>query len=805
MRQIIIILLILYCTTALSQQELNYSFRHIDQTNGLLHNTVVSITQDKRGFMWLQTEKGLQRYDGLRFINYQPVLNNAAKSYPSVPNLYADKKYLWMSADAQLNKLEFLTNRLTACSKKEILDSSFSKYKTYTDWINRKWLINDFAIYHYDNISKQMVQYLTAAPVKLCSSSMVIDAGKKETWVVGSDLLLFDFKTKKIYSAEHNSIQHPLLQQLKGKTISNIMLDSHYNIWIASWSHFLYKYNAVTKKLTTYSLKEITKVDNKTNNATLLNTYIFEDNHATIWVATENAGLLRYNNLHDNFDYIIANEKNNNSIKYNYIIYCIFQDKENNIWLGTDKGINIFNPYQNYFQSLHHEADNNTSLPKNEILGFIQTNTGDVLIGTWGGGISVYDSALQFKKNISIKGAYENNLVWCFIQQDDNKIWIGCQHGYLQTYDAITGKISTTHPAELQNSTIRCMQKDKEGNIWFGLHNGKISKWDKALNKFFSYNDDAKEVPQTFHFVYDIFIDNSNNIWVSTEYGLKQFDADKRIYTASYLHDENNDASISSNNITGIEQYDDTTLLIATRDAGLNFFNKKNKTFKHFTVKEGLPSNSIYAIKKDAENNIWLTTDYSFYKLNPAQKTITMYNMPLGMVNSSFEFNNFYSLHDGRWLTATTTEVIAFKPERFSNAEGSAKVTISGFKIFDKPVFIDSLLAEKMPVKLKYNQNFFSVEFSDLSFSNIQQTKYYYHLSGVDKNWVNAGEKGFASYTDLEPGNYTFNVKASEDDDAAHITSFSIIHCSAILENMVVYVNYIFLYSFTHLFIYKMA
>jgi hypothetical protein len=124
-----------------------------------------------------------------------------------------------------------------------------------------------------------------------------------------------------------------------------------------------------------------------------------------------------------------------------------------------------------------------------------------------------------------------------------------------------------------------------------------------------------------------------------------------------------------------------------------------------------------------SKNNIWLTTDYSFYKLNPTQQTLVSYNMPLGMVNSSFEFNNFYPLHDGRWLTATTTEVIAFKPEHISNTESTSKVTISGFKIFNEAVFIDSLLAEKLPVKLKYNQNFFSVEFSDLSFSNIQQTK----------------------------------------------------------------------------------
>ena len=278
---------------------------------------------------------------------------------------------------------------------------------------------------------------------------------------------------------------------------------------------------------------------NKINNGILSINCIFEDNHANIWLATQNAGLLRYNSLHDNFDRVIDNKETSQGIKYNYNVYCIFQDKENNIWLGTDRGINIFNPYQNYIQSVQHE-NHNTSLPKNEILGLIQTNTGDILVGTWGGGISVYDSALQFRKNISIKGAYENNLVWCFIQKEDGKIWAGCQHGYLHTYDPVTGEVTTIHPAEFQGSTIWCMQKDNEGNIWFGLNNGKIAKWDKSSNKFLPYNDSLKGIPQVFHAVHNIFIDRSNNIWVSTDYGLKQFDPLKRIYTAVYLSDEKN-------------------------------------------------------------------------------------------------------------------------------------------------------------------------------------------------------------------------------------------------------------------------
>src|SRR6478736_457407 len=127
---------------------------------------------------------------------------------------------------------------------------------------------------------------------------------------------------------------------------------------------------------------------------------MMEDDQHVIWVGTENVGLLRYNSEQDNFDYCVAQEKNNESIQYDYKILSLFQDKEQNIWVGTDKGISIFNPYHQYFRSIRHEENNDLSIPKSEIISFIQTPNGDMHIGTWGGGLSVYDSNSNFKKNI---------------------------------------------------------------------------------------------------------------------------------------------------------------------------------------------------------------------------------------------------------------------------------------------------------------------------------------------------------------------------------------------------------------------
>lgn len=783
--------LFIFCYLLSSAQQTNYIFRHIDQANGLLHNDVWSITQDRKGFIWIGTEKGLQRYDGLRFLNYQDKLNILNKNSFAVKNLYADNKnQIWLTTSSQLGKLELLKNKFTSYDITGILKDSSFKYETYIDSHNQARLLGEFAVYYYDTVTKKMALYTFDLPSAAFnrSGNIIKDSEQNETWATSWEgLLLFDHKTKKVYSTDYNPTQHPLLKQYMPKRFLQIMLDGEHNIWLTTWDHLLYKYNQVTKKISTYYLSDINKTTEgpKNNGSTLFVYCMFQDNKSNIWLGTENAGLLKYNRQHDNFDYLISAEENKQGIQYNYNIFCIFQDKEENLWLGTDKGINIFNPYHNYFQSIHHRQNNSASLPKNEITSFIETKGGDILIGTWGGGIALYDSKLHFKKNIFLKGASENNLVWCFIKNDDalpdnyrEKIWVGCQHGYLHIYDPFNEKITTVHPPQFAGSTIRCMQKDDEGNIWFGLHNGKIAKWDKLLNRFFSYNDSLYRTiagSQTFAPVYNIFIDHAQNFWISTEYGFKQFDPVKRIYTSVYLPDKNNGSSISAQSIRGIEQYNDSTLIIGTLNGGLNFFNTKTKAFSNLTINNGLPSGTIYAIKKDDKNNIWLTTDYNLYRFKIQEKKIIAYNIEPGMINSSFVSDNFYQLHDGRWLTGTSTEVILFHPDSLSRQSNDiSKVSITGFKIFDKTVFIDSLLSENKPLKLDYKQNFITVEFASLDFSNIQQTKYFYRLSGVDKDWVNAGTNGFANYTNLDPGNYTFNVKTEQGNNRTQITSLSI-------------------------------
>ena len=783
MRYGILVILLFFFVRLPAQSHNDYTFRHLDQTNGLLHNSVLGIQQDASGFIWILTPNGLQRYDGSRFVNYQGIVNNPANGVTNGAELYADNKknIVWILKKNSIENLQLSTNTVGDYNEEQLVKNPSFQFDAYTDSAGRSYLLGEKGIIFLSMDSKKIISsVLNIQPFQSGRCSLLVkDSLLNQTWFTGSgQLLLFDGNTKKIFTKKYNGINSALLKLFDERKSAPrfIMIDSRHDYWISTWGSLFYRFSPATGKLYTYNLSAINKLQHDKNavDLTLVINAFYEDNNANVWLVTENAGLLLYHKELDRFEDIIVDKNNKQGIQYNFKIYCIMQDKEQNIWLGTDRGISIFNPYSQYFKVIQHE-DVGPSIPKNEILNCIQTSTGNIMAGTWGGGIAVYDQYWNFKKNIHFPGPYQYNMIWCFVQQDNGFIWAGCQHGYIHIYNPVTETIKTIHPPELGNSTIRCMIKDANGNIWLGLNNGKIAEWNNAEDKFYPCNDSLQSSANNRAVVYNMFIDKAQHFWVSTEYGFKQFDPASRSYMKVYLPDAKNPFAISAITSQGIEAIDDTTLAIGTIYGGLNFFTTTTAKFSHLTTSDGLPSNTICAVKKDSAGYIWFTTDYNLYKFKPGTKKFMRYNMEPGCINSSFNTVNFYALQDGKWLTSSTTEIISFEPLVVVPKSQHQIVSIAGFKIFDDAIFIDSLLTQKRPILLSYKQNFLTIEFALLNFSGLQQTKYFYTLSNVDKNWVSADTKNFASYTNLEPGKYTFSVKMENDIGVSQPTSFNII------------------------------
>jgi ligand-binding sensor domain-containing protein len=747
-----------------AQQYNQYAFRHIDEHDGLLNNSVYSIMQDHLGYMWIGTPDGLQRYDGLRFKNYEKQLQALSYSIP-IKTIYEDKENnIWVTS-SDIACLNTLNNTAKVYNGNSFFENSEQEFVTYTDYQNNEWLLSKYSLYYIDSLSGKIKLFALNTPQESSTLGNVIyhDRYRKCTWVTNSqNLMMFDEKTKKIYTSYNNPTDNPVLKAFAGKLISFIMVDSKQNIWAAEWGSSIYKFDAKEKTFKQYqTTKHISQnKPSKKWKETVTTLCMYEDSHGTIWIGYDLNGLFRYDDNNDSLQVIFGKGNDQTGLQYNYSFTCITEDHDGNLWLGTDKGINIFNPYDNYFYNIKHEENNAASLLKNEVTSFLQSSGHLLFMGTWGGGFSIYDSLARFKKTILPKGPYEYPLIWCITENDDKTIWAGAQHGYLHIYDPNKGNLKTIHPIQMENSTIRCMMKDNSGNIWFGLHNGKVAEWEKRSGTFIPTE---KSNVENLSAVKNIFIDNKGNIWISTNNGLLQFDPLNRKYIARYLISDNESYQTCSNEINGMEQENDSILIVGTMRSGFFFFNTDTKQFRRYNSFPDATATNIYAIKKDAENNVWMTTDYHIYELRHKDSKLLKYNLPNGLMNASFVMLNIYPMQNGNWLTASKTEAVIFNPAKITSTQKrNETVVITGFKIFDKEMNIDSLLHNNKVIRLNSDQNFPAIEFTTNSYAGIAKN-IFYKLSGIDKDWVTANDKGIASYTNLLPGDYTFNIKAGED------------------------------------------
>lgn len=785
------ICLFLLLTKTAAQQTDRYFFQHITYNDGLLHNDVYDIVQDKKGFIWLATAKGLQRYDGNRFLGFNDMLNDPAASRIGHTYLNQDSagEALWIRKTDDLEKLDLQTNRIRLYHPDEYLAQYLSVCSRYKTQQHMLWLVSDQAAFSYDSLSKKSTLYaFDILPAnKLSSAGFITDTPNGESWfcTASNGIVLLDKKTMEIYSMAYNPTGNPLLQALRAGTgpevlkARAIMKDSRNNLWIATWGNTFYRYNFTKGKLSTYSLATIAQrtTGKLTGNKALGVSGMYEDNHHKLWIGTDNTGLLQYDELADDFKPVVINNNLHESNLSGYNIFCITQDREENIWLGTDKGILLFNPYQQYFNTIHHDDMNAASLPPNEIECYIQTSSGDLLVGTWGGGITVYDSLWKFKKNIGFtNGPAEYNFVWAFAQNDDGSIWAGLQHGYIHIYDPVTQRIKTIHPPEMENSTIRTMAKDSSGNIWMGLHNGKIVQWNKKSSRFVQYKEIVGGTISRLSPVLTIFFDTRQDCWAGTEYGLKLFDTQTGMYTKQYLPDKSNPKAITANSVTAVAQADDSTLIVGTLFGGLNILNTKKQTFKHPVFDDSTKYSNVHAIKRDDNGNCWFTTDYGLFRFKPGDSKTVSYRIEKGILTSAFKNIPFYTCRNGRWVSCTATEIIDFNPgSMLQEILNPGEMVITGVQVFDHDFPVDSLLRLQAPLQLSYKQNFITVEFSKLSFATLHPFNYYYRLKGISDDWINAGKQSSASYNNLGPGSYTFEVREGETNNRTKITSFDIV------------------------------
>jgi ligand-binding sensor domain-containing protein/two-component sensor histidine kinase len=753
-----------------------YIFRNINTSAGLASDYVTSIIQDNKGFIWIATGNGVQKYDGNSFTTYHhDPYNSQSINSDNDGLLLKDKEdNIWiMTTFLGFNRFNPSTGKNTRVS--DFKDSSFRNLNNNTtaclDSQGNIWLISLNTIAKYDVAHHQLVSYDYLLPKDKPigkTKTILCDLHTGNLWInsYACGICMLDPKRGIFYNNRHNPENLPIFNLVKDP--GTLYLDKEDNLWINTFSGDLYRYNLITHQVKKYFLGGTQDKPGKRKNIYI--DCMMQDRNGRIWMGARKDGLLEYFPRTDSFSSIPRNRNTPGGLDYHEYLSCLFEDRDGNIWIGSDKGISIFNPYRQQFYSVNLAAGKN-EIPNTPVANFVQTRNNDIWVATYGQGILVFDDHLQYKTTYSHKaknpGAIgePNDLVWSFLSQPDGKIFIGCQHGWLTIYDPRKGNFINSQPTALDKITIISMVLDSAKNTWFALYAG-IAKWDRKRNIFTKYDNLLSSHGNAENEVFDLLMDDQQNIWVATQTkGLQKFDPVSGRFTKIFVPEKDSSAGISDNSVQCIIKINDSLFAMGTSAGGVNLFNPHTEKFSYITTREGLPSNNITSLYFQAPHDLWVGGYQGLSKVNLENKRVFHYGIEDGIFNNNFgDCLRFYKTRDGRLLLGYQGGFVSFRPDSIGSEPAPANVTITGFKMYDQALPVDSLLGRSDTADLSYRQNFLTLEYASLSFLGPQRIGYYYQLQGVDKDWVDVGQQRFAAYSNLSAGTYAFNVKCENRD-----------------------------------------
>ncbi|MGA2504080.1 MAG: two-component regulator propeller domain-containing protein [Anaerolineales bacterium] len=756
-----------------SAQSGTIRFENISTEQGLSQSTVNAILQDRQGFLWFATEGGLNQYDGYQFTVYQHDSDDPRSlSANLVFTFFEDRDgILWVGTGAGLDRFDRSSGTFI----------HYPQDQTGSDKLN-------------------------GMPV------FAINQDQSGTLWVGTNgggLDALDLSTNQITDYRHD-VKDP--KSLSNDIVNSIYVSREGEVWIGTdggLDRFDSKSGSFVHDL--QGLPGSLSMEN----APVRTTY--EDDQGRMWIGTMQ-GLIRWDRATNRFDLYQHDPNNPQSLSDNSIKQ-VLEDSQGNLWVGTLRGLNQYDKTQNNFIRYVHDPNNPDSLSSDYIRSIFEDRSGVLWIGTSFGGLNKYARSTQkftlFKNHPGLSDNLSDNNTWSIYKDRSGNLWIGTFFSGLNKLEPDSGKVTIyqndpSNPISLSDNEIRAILQDRNGFLWIGTENGGLNRLDPTTGIFLHYqhNPDDPTSLSSNHVFY-LYEDHLGGLWIGSEQGtLDRFDRVSGTFT-HYQHDANDPMSLSDNNVRAIYEDHDGALWIGTEQGGLNLwdnqdnhfkiykhdpkdpsslcddwvgsifedkngalwigtrsgldsFNRNTQTFTHYTLKNGLPDDTIYGILADAQGNLWLSTNKGLSKFNPAAGTFRNYDFSDGLQGNQFNPGAYFQAQNGEMFFGGTKGFNEFNPDLVNDNPIPPPVVITDIKKYNQT--IQTNLGANQSIQLSYRDNFISFDFSALDYNAPEKNQYAYKLDGVDQDWVYAGTRRYASYTNLRGGDYTFRVKAANND-----------------------------------------
>ncbi len=756
-------------------------FQRISIEQGLSQSVVTAILQDSRGFLWFGTQDGLNRYDGYRFHVYRNVPGDPGSlSANYVRCLWEDAAgALWVGTrGGGVNRYDRRTGR--------------------------------FTVYRHDPRSAAGV----ASDV-----SMSIDGSTGGRFWLSTDAGLnrFDPSTG-AWERFHHDPARP--GSLSHNAVVQALEDRRGVLWVATYGGGLNRLDPGRKDFTVYR-HDPARPGSLSSDLVLS---VYEDRRGTLWVGTDEGGLNRFDPGTGSFTVFNHDPVAPGGLRGS-VVLTLCEDRDDNFWVGTDQGLHLFDRATGRCIAFQYDPRRPDSLSNNYVTKIVQDQAGMLWIGTWSGGLNTCDrSGKRFtvwKHDPHVPDSLPDDAVnavlrdragrlwvgtdaglclqdpsteqWTLIREPftrpgrhvadrvvslhedrDGTLWVGTWGSGLFRRDGASGRfdpVGRDWPAPL-NENIFTFLESRDGTLWIGTYGGGLACLDRKTGRGTVFP--AGSAALSSDLVVSLFEDREGSLWVGTMVGgLNRLDRRSGRFT-TWRQDPSDPRTLGSDTVWCIRESRAGDFWIGTGGGGLALFDRRTGRCRSFRQPDGLPNDVVYGILEDAAGCLWLSTNKGLCRFDPARRTFRTYDAADGLPSDEFNQAAFSMTPGGEMIFGGIAGLVTFRPEEIRDNPTVPPVVITGLRKFNREVDLGGEVSEMKEVVLAPEDTVFSLEYAALNFTHPEKTLYAYKMEGFDRDWIPAGNTRSATYTNLDPGEYVFRVRGSNDDGVWNLEGASL-------------------------------
>jgi len=759
-----------------SAQPRQLKFIRIGSEAGLSQSNVITVLQDRRGFMWFGTWDGLNRYDGYKMSVYRNDPNDSSSlSDNHILQLLEDSDgNIWVAtADGGLNRFDrnrdrFVHYRTDSRDPGSISDNSITSLCQGAGgylWVGTRFGGLNRMDLHTGKFTRYECRPGHDGSLSDSTVTTIMEDSRRRLWV-GTEhggLNLLDPGTGHFTHWKHNGKD--------GASLSydhvNCLYEDHWHrLWIGTRGGGLDLMDSAGR--CRHFRNEPGNPNSLPRNMILS---MAGGEGDELWIGTENGGLSILNIGEGRFVNYTHDDLDNTSLSSNSV-YSIYKDPQANMWVGTySGGVDLYNKKANQFTAFRHSSSAN-SPADNNILGFLEDRRGNIWIGTDGGGVDLFDPRKQAFSHFTHQPGNPNSICSNFIpamtlDRSDN-IWMGSVGDGITVYDPVrkTCRQMKKGSEGLSANNIAVMLCDKDDDIWIGSWDGGLDLYQRSSGKFLTPEQFSAGVSWP-SLVVCMLQDSKGFLWFGTyDKGVYRYDKKAKVLI-HFAHDVTS-GSLSNNTIHCLFEDRKGDVWVGTK-SGLNRFDPETNRFTVYSGRDGLSDDHIMGILEDDRGYLWVSTNNGLCKLHPQSGELANFTVTDGLQSNEFKSHSCLKSTAGVLYFGGVNGYNAFSPDSIRTDDFQPNLIFTNFLIFNRTVPISTTervtplktaITEAKEITLSYDQSVISFEFAALNYAWQQKQQYSYRLVGFDKSWNNIGTSRQATYTNLSPGNYVLMIRS---------------------------------------------